>query len=267
MLQLDFKYVTMQKIISLFIITLFFTNCKKNEFYITKIKEPSPKYPTLFYEFPLLNGSEEIANKINREIANELLDINLNDKYKSIFENVWATENRPMSRLSFLNYKVNTLNQNIYSVTFYSESCGAYCEEFDISYNFNLRNGNKITLDTILTSKGKKELIKILSHKKRKKIEDYIVHLENKKATIEDKEIINESIWLYKDCLNSLPFKTLDYIDFKIKKDSIILESGRCSNHAMRALDDLDNYSYAFHISDIETYLNKYGLNTLTNQN
>lgn len=257
----------MQKFLLLFIIALFFTNCKKNEFSITNIKESSPKYPTLIYEFPLLNGSEEIANKINREIANELLDINLNDKYKSIFENIWATENKPMSRLSFLNYKINTLNQNLYSVTFYSEGCGAYCEEFNISYNYDLQNGNKLTLDTILTSKGKDDLIKILSVKKRKKIEDYILQLENEEATIEDKKMIDESIWLYKDCLTRLPFKTLDYIDFKIKKDSIILESGRCSNHAMRALDDLGNYSYAFHISDIETYLNEYGLNTLTNQN
>lgn len=244
-----------------FLLLLLFNCNSNNNFTISKVSENNSEYPDSTYEFPILNGNIEITEKINRHLIQDFLDLNYNTKHKSIFQNVWATKENPMPRLSFLEYKINLLNKKTYSLTFYSEGCGAYCEEFYSSYNYDLSNGIQIILDSIFTKKGKKDLLKIISNLKRTKIENHILNL--KKEIGEDKEIIKQANLLYNDCLQSLPFEDLNYIDFKIKKDSIILESDRCSNHAMRALDNLGDYQFSFHNSEIEPFLNNYGYNIL----
>ena len=143
---------------------------------------------------------------------------------------------------------------------------GAYCEEYDQSFNFDIKSGNRIILDSLFTLTGKKKFLENISNQKSKKINNYITWLEKEQKSKED-QIINQSIELYRTCLKSLPFKSLEYIDFKIKKDSIILASDRCSNHATRALDDLGDYTFLFHNSDLNILLNDYGKHLLKTNN
>ena len=59
--------------------------------------------------------------------------------------------------------------------------------------------------------------------------------------------------------MKSLPFNSLEYIDFKISGKKIFLTSERCFNHATRALDDLGDYEFSFNENEISSFLNKYG--------
>ena len=252
----------MRKILYLLLAIILFTNCKTEEFTILNLRESKPKFPKQIFEFPVLNGKKNITDNINRQLIQSLFDINVKSDYKKVFQNAWATKESSLNNLSFLNYKIYALNEQLYSVTFYTEGCGAYCEEYEQSYNFDIKSGNKIILDSLFTLTGKKKFLKNISNQKSKEINNYITWLEKEQKSKE-----NQSIELYRTCLKSLPFKSLEYIDFKIKKDSIILASDRCSNHAMRALDNLGDYTFTFHKSDLNILLNDYGKNLLKTSN
>ncbi|KOY50466.1 hypothetical protein [Polaribacter dokdonensis] len=252
----------MRKILYLLLAIILFTNCKTEEFTILNLRESKHKFPKQIFEFPVLNGKKNITDNINRQLIQSLFDINVKSDYKKVFQNAWATKESSINNLSFLNYKINALNEQLYSVTFYTEGCGAYCEEYEQSYNFDIKSGNKIILDSLFTLTGKKKFLKNISNQKSKEINNYITWLEKEQKSKE-----NQSIELYRTCLKSLPFKSLEYVDFKIKKDSIILASDRCSNHAMRALDNLGDYTFTFHKSDLNILLNDYGKNLLKTSN
>jgi hypothetical protein len=256
----------MRKILYLFLFTILFTNCKTEEFTILNLRESNPTFPKQIFEFPVLNGKKSVTNSINSKLIQSFFEITVKSVYKKVFQNAWAIKESSINNLSFLNYKINTLNEQLYSVTFYTEGCGAYCEEYDQSFNFDIKSGNRIILDSLFTLTGKKKFLENISNQKSKKINNYITWLEKEQKSKED-QIINQSIELYRTCLKSLPFKSLEYIDFKIKKDSIILASDRCSNHAMRALDDLGDYTFLFHNSDLNILLNDYGKHLLKTNN
>ena len=254
-----------KNILSLLLILIFFSCSTDENFNVKRIEETKPNSPELKYEFPLLVGKPlHITKKINSEIIKDFLELDINKEHKSIFENVWGTKEYSIPVLSDLTYSINTLNKKMYSVTLNADGCGAYCELFSTTYNYDLSNGNRIYLDSIFSEKGKKELLTLLSSKKRKEIENYILKIKNQVTdSTDDKKRINQTIELYKNCLNSLPFNSLEFIDFKIINKTIVLTSERCSNHATRALDELDDYQFIFKQSEINSLLNKYGKNIL----
>jgi hypothetical protein len=249
------------KIIKLSIL-LFLISCKSQEikkFSIKTINEVNTKFSSEQYQFPMLEGNSEISSKINSIIINDLLDLDTNKPHKSIFKNVWSTEEKLMPSLSFLKYKVTILNSKLYSVTFYTESCGAYCEEFSISYNFDLLNGKEIIIDSILTDSGKKSLLEKLNNQREKKLKKAIEELKKEQTSNTEENDLEERIELLQSCLEKTSITSLEFIDFKFEKKNINLFSDRCSNHAMRALDEVGRFEYSFKIDEINNLLNKYG--------
>lgn len=204
MQQLGFKSSIMQKTPFILAITILFMNCKSEDFTITNVKESNLKFPKATFEFPILNGTKSITDSVNNQLIKSLFDIDVYSDYKKVFQNARSTKENRIYYLSFLNYEINTLNDLLYSITFYTEGCGAYCEEYEQSFNFNLENGNKINLDSIFSVIGKKKFLKELSNQKSKKINNYITWLEKEQKSKEN-QIINQSIELYKTCLKVYP--------------------------------------------------------------
>ena len=257
-----------KNIITFLLVLLFFSCNSDGNFSVEKIQETKPNSKELKYEFPLLVGKPiQISKKINAEIIKDYLQLDINKEHKSIFENVWGTKEYPIPLLSDITYNINFLNKKIYSITLNAESCGAYCESFSTSYNYDVSTGNRIYLNSIFSKKGEKELLILISNKKRKEIENYLLKINNEDVLNQDKNRINQTIEIYKNCLNSLPFTSLEFIDFEIIGEKLILSSERCSNHATRALDDLGDYEFTFKKNEISSLLNKYGKNILKKSN
>jgi hypothetical protein len=78
------------------------------------------------------------------------------------------------------------------------------------------------------------------------------------KADSETIELGNVQLGIYESCM---AYDIYEYTSFYFRKNSIVLERDRCSNHASRALDEFEkeytSYSYAF--KDIKKYLSPYG--------
>lgn len=219
------------------------------------------KFPNI--QFP---KNLKVQNKINTFLQLEHLE-HLPNVYKvNPYEKLRIDENNDMYSVTFYDWKVNKTPKNILSLVINGESMGAYSEEYITYNNFDLRNGNKIFANSLFTNEGKTKITDFLNQCVNHEINIFlkgikeIVPGENEtKEDEEFKEMITEQISMFKECLNYSNTYTLENYDFTFQKDSIIFYRGRCSNHAMRALDDLDTFKISISYKELEKYLSPYG--------
>ena len=250
------------------LILLLNISCFVQKYEITKLTETNPRFENQTYDFPLLSGTNQTINdRINSFIITDLQDIKMGSENESIFENVWSTEENKIPRLAFLKYKTEILNSEIYSVSFFGEGCGAYCEEFQTTYTFLLENGNQLNLENILSVSGQKRLLaEIIKYKRElldKAINEIEYGIQNDKIDESAVEIFRMEIALYKNCY--LNYKTLEYFRFVPSNDIIDIYIERCANHANRALDIVGITKYQLKISEWENEFTELGKNLINN--
>lgn len=162
--------------------------------------------------------------------------------------------------VSFYEWKKLDTPKNILSLYMNGEATGAYPEMFDMWSNFDLRTGNYIHLEDLFTEEGTKFVLQYANSSIEKEIIDFIAEL--KKTDISDsdtKEMVEEQLMIYEDCLESIKSQNLQWFEYFFEKDSLILNRGRCSNHAMRALDDLWDYQISISYDQLKPQLTDFG--------
>lgn len=249
-------------------ILLCFTSCSQN-YSVEKRVEHNPHFPDVEYTFPILHGPDQwIANKINSYLVSHQLDIELGQETNSIFENVWQKPDDVIARLDNLNYNVNILNSNFYSVTISGEFCSAYCEEYDVNYNFDLSTGSLLTLDDFLNYKGKQKLFNQLVNFKRTRLDSKITDVKqiilSEMTPPEHIEFYTDMLELYQNC--NMEYDGLKDFSFVLSNDSIEIIIGRCSAHYNRAIDDLWDFKMSISLKEWSIYLSEMGKKTLNSQ-
>lgn len=224
------------------------------------------KFPTIKYK-----ASTKVEDKINILLQIENLNHLPNKFKKNPFEKVVYDRESINGSTQFYGYEKHITPKNILSLMINGESTGAYSEAFEIYYNFDLRSGKKIILNDFMTEIGIKEITKKLNLNIKKTIETFLVPIKKaldvKNINKDDKELYKAQKELYSNCLEDIEHSTIDYYDFYIEKDSITFVRGRCSNHAMRAIDDLNKFKIKFSFNEIKKYLSKNGLDLLNGNN
>jgi hypothetical protein len=156
--------------------------------------------------------------------------------------------------------------------SFYMEGCGAYCESSETEVQFDTRNGRVLTAQELIKSDAFGKIAKIVSREHAKVLKNYMAKLEKEKKGIKGKnkkeeiERIEETISMYELCLSDWYDIDSHYDLYKknpgwisVSNNAIIFNHGRCSNHAMRALDDLGDFNYSLKGEDLKQYLTEYG--------
>jgi hypothetical protein len=239
------------------------------DYTVSSITEKNPNFPDDVYTFPILGGgNKEIAQKINSYLVKEQLDIEYGRQKKSIFENVWQNDTVLTPVVSDLKYKVELLNKKWYSVTLSGEGCGAYCEGFDNTYNFDLRTGTLLMLDTLFTRQGQKELVDTLVQYKKKTIQEKvdeikaILNLDTMSA--ESRQDYEEMVDMYTNCVMETA-EDLPYLRYIPEKDSLKIIYGRCSAHYNMAIDELWYFEKEIPIAEWMDRLSPLGKEILKN--
>ena len=216
--------------------------------------------------FPLVSTSDKVIE--------ENINLYLHSKF---LEKVYQSTKNPLEgiikddgnrRAYFHEYEVNKNTIPVLSLSILSEYCGAYCEESYEYSNFDLNNGSIITINDLIDHNKAETLTKILNNKIRKEINDFILNIpKNNQIDKEDIQFYTDQREIYNECLNNINlYKINDNgFDFYLSNDSIYLQRGRCSNHAMRALDELGNFTIGFSKTEIAPYLSEYGKNLYRN--
>lgn len=222
-----------------------------------KISDLQPKSEEAV--FPVISYPQNslIEKKINTFLqVNELEYVP--DSGPNPFKKTSSATISSTNYLYFYSWEKLETPKNILSISMEGEASGAYPEGFSKSYNFDLRTGNLINCQDLFKPGAVKTVENIINQKVKKRVNDFLVQLRAEKDPDEE---VQDQIAMYEDCFME---HTLGYIEFYFGKDQLTFVAGRCSNHAMRALDDLGRHTIEIPYKDLEKYWSPYAKNLLS---
>lgn len=173
--------------------------------------------------------------------------------------------------VSSLSYQVHRLDARLLSLSVGFEGCGAYCEDQIVPFTFDARNGREVTATMLFTPAGFMAVRSQLDRMEQTRVRNYLAKLKSPgksrdaKAKNESAEDAEARIELFESCLKGLQdperhrFSFPDEAAFHVMPEQIVFMRGRCSNHAMRALDDLGDFNAPLGISTLLPHLTPYG--------
>ncbi|MGC5743095.1 hypothetical protein [Chryseobacterium sp. NFX27] len=222
-----------------------------------KISDLQPKSEDTVFPVVSYPGNPLVENKINTFLQVSELEYVPNSG-SDPFKKASTATNSYTNYLYFYSWEKLETPKNILSIGMDGEASGAYPEGFSKWINFDLRTGNFINCPDLFQPNAVKTIENLINQKIRKRVDDFLKELKADKHPTEE---IQEQIAMYEDCFLE---HTLEYIEFYFGKDQLTFVAGRCSNHAMRALDDLGSHSIEIPYKDLEKYWSPYAKNLLS---
>ena len=209
--------------------------------------------------FPVVSYAEKplVENKINTFLQVDQLEY-IPGSTGNPFKLVSTGKTSYSNYVYFYSWKKLETPKNILSIALDGEASGAYPEGFSIWKNFDLRTGNFINAQDLFQPGSVKTVENLIQKSIKKEVNDFLVQLKSDKNPSEE---VLDQIAIYEDCFTDF---TLDGIEYYFGKDKITFIAGRCSNHAMRALDELDSHVVQFPYKDLEKYWSSYAKNLLS---
>ncbi|WP_184165950.1 hypothetical protein [Chryseobacterium shigense] len=209
--------------------------------------------------FPLVSYSENplVENKINTFLQVNELEYVPNSEGNP-FKLVTTGKTSYSNYIYFYSWEKLETPKNILSIGIDGEASGAYPEGFSKWVNFDLRTGNFINCPDLFQPNTVKAVENVINQSIKKRVDDFLKELKSEKNPTEETQ---EQIGMYENCFIE---HTLEYIEFYFGKDKLTFVAGRCSNHAMRALDDLGSHSIEIPYKNLEKYWSPYARNLLS---
>ena len=176
------------------------------------------------------------------------------------------------SSLHYASQTIPAANPRLLSLDFSGEGCGAYCEEFTLTRVFDLRDGRELVLGDLLTIEGFAAVGRRVDAERRRAYQKQVREIraasksapKGKKAADDDED--GDRLALNEDCLKqvdsqpSTPEWLVNDVFSLDGRGGLVLSLGRCSNHAMQALDDVGEIKVAFSAAELKAALTPYGL-------
>lgn len=209
--------------------------------------------------FPLISYAVDsrVENKINTFLQVDQLEY-IPGSTQNPFKLVSTGKTSYSNYVYFYSWKKLETPKNILSLGLDGEASGAYPEGFSIWKNFDLRTGNFINAKDLFQPGSVKTVENLIQKSVKKEVNDFLAQLKAEKNPSEE---VEDQIAIYEDCFTDF---TLEDIEYYFGKDKLTFVAGRCSNHAMRALDDLGSHVVEIPYKDLEKYWSSYAKNLLS---
>lgn len=222
-----------------------------------KITDLKPKTENAV--FPLVSYAENpgVENKINTFLQVNQLE-HIPGAEGDPFKLVSTGKTSYSNYVYFYSWEKLETPKNILSIALDGEASGAYPEGFSIWKNFDLRTGNVINAKDLFQPNLIQTVESLIQKSVKKEVDDFLTELKSEKNPSEE---VLDQIAMYEECFTGF---TLDGIEYYFAKDKIRFIAGRCSNHAMRALDELDSHVVEFPYQEMEKYWSSYAKNLLS---
>ena len=221
-------------------------------------------------------GAPGVARRINAAVWAEMLDgVPAPTTPGRTFTPPPGRELQGTDELDFKATLIPAGDPRVLSLALDGEGCGAYCENFDFTRTFDLRDGRRLSLGDLLTVEGFAEVGRRLDAARRNAYRKQLRQLESaakaaarsKKADPDDDT--DDRLEMNKSCLErvasepSTPWWLLNE-EFSLDgRGGLAVTKGRCSNHAGRALDDVGAITIAIPAAELRGLLTPYGLAVL----
>ncbi|UWX60530.1 hypothetical protein N0B40_19340 [Chryseobacterium oranimense] len=216
-----------------------------------KISDLQPKSEDTVFPVVSYPKNPLVEQKINTFLQVSELEY-IPDSGGNPFKKASTATNSYTNYVYFYSWKKLETPQNILSINIEGEASGAYPEEFSDWKNFDLRTGNYINAEDLFQASSAKTVNGLIQKGIKKRVDDFLVELKSEKNTSEETQ---EQIGMYEACFMDY---TLKDVKLFFGKDKLTFMAGRCSNHAMRALDDLGSHELEFTYKELEKYWSPY---------
>lgn len=194
--------------------------------------------------FPLINtGNKEIDSLINYDTKNRLTQFESEDEKILSSINKWAE-----SGLIFLDFEITYLKNDIISYKINLEGCGAYCTTRTDYFNYSIKTGKFLEINSILEIEKLRE--KIIKEKdeqyesQKKKLKDL---LKDEEANL-DQDTFEFVLNRYNECQESFQIDR-----FALHKDYIQIIEECSLPHVISPL--IPVIELKFYYDDIREYL------------
>jgi hypothetical protein len=194
----------------------------------------------------------------------DILQLDLGQQKRSIFENIWGSQELDLATASDISFKVINNDEKFFCISISYEGCGAYCEHPTVYYVRESSSGRAISLSQILTGKGMQMLsdsVKALAKSRiEKRVADMTQIVKVNPLSPEDKDYYNMAITQYGGCLKSIQER--DPSQYTLSNSKVNIYLNHCLPHVIRSFDEVD-YSFSFDINTFKDYLTDYGRSLL----
>jgi len=211
------------------------------------------------FNFPLVSYAQHptIENKINTFLQVDQLE-HIPGSEGSPSKLILSGKTSYSNYVYFYSWEKMETPENILSIAIDGEATGAYSEGFSIWKNFDLRTGNIINPKDLFQPNSIKLVENLIQKSIRKEINDFLVSLKSEATPSEE---VADQISIYEECYTDYK---LENIGFYFNKDKIRFIAGRCSNHAMRAVDELGDHVVDVSYKDLDKYWSPFAKNLLS---
>lgn len=214
---------------------------------VNEVKATRPWEPREEYSFPRIVMPERpaVAQRINRHLCGELLEVDPDVAGNALFANVWGdSAGTWLPRLNYLTWSTAHPCAELLDVLIEGEACGAYCEGFSSHYVYDLRDGRALTFDSLFTTAGATTVNDSLYRRWVRTLGDHIATTLDGMAvegqSTEDLERSRAMLEMYRYCMEQRPDGEPYVTDIVPFAGGIGFFLARCASHVEQELDELD---------------------------
>lgn len=184
------------------------------------------------FQFPLVRGNTPAVQRMNNYMQSHLL---LNTTQKTplgnLFNRICITDSATemLMGITGSTYTIYNNAKSILSLEVWSETMGAYPDQFSTYFNFYTLTGELIYLNDLFGIEGLQQLNKYLQGQRTVLIDEHIKSYESDSMSVEDLNCMKNA---FSECNT-----TQKQQNFLLYKDSILFFLDPCLPHVTRALD------------------------------
>ncbi|WP_211461495.1 hypothetical protein [Collimonas silvisoli] len=227
--------------------------------------------------------NQKVAAKINDYLFNGQFGVLAPRQPGKVFS---AADGVAIDGMASQEFSVSRNDGRILTIAFENEGCGAYCENYQTYYSFDIKTGRMLDADDVFTASGMRALERRMVKERQSQYRELLISLRSELKAIQkahdakSQDTVNdlkERIELNSNCSGegthtdrtpgaSEAAPMFKYYKSEFSEDAFKLTAERCSNHAMRALDDVGAVTLTIPYAELKPYLTGYGTALLLNQ-
>lgn len=231
---------------------------------VTPLKLADTGKTTLNRQFPFVTGPDvRVAARINQLLFIETFEVpapvHASYGLREVSAEHWQSQPE-------IDFQVQRNDGRIFSVMLSAEGCGAYCESYTTPYAFDAASGRHLGLEDLFTPAGQAALGKQLKSANLAAIQAEIRHLQDEEASARRRkqppsEDRSAALRMYAECaqFRQSPDYGVAQGKLQVQAQALVLSMERCSNHALRAVDNLGDFSLRFSPEQLKPWLSAYG--------
>lgn len=245
------------KIFQLIFLLGFVSDSFAQYFTVDTVKGESPYNKEFAFIFPYLKSTADksIADVINKDLIQDVLNIENGTQKYSIFENIWGQKELDIPKVSNISFRIVNNDADFLSISISASYCDASCNDRTKYYVYDAKTGRRVSFNDLFIGAGVSMLTDSANRLFNLRQSAYSAQLKDKIAkqplSPEDKQAYQSAIDAYGKCT------VQNHIGVALDRQRLYIYADGCLFGELHYLDKVD-YSASFDINGLRDYMTDY---------